>query len=64
VELASSMAPSLLGGRKRKRGRREWDEGGSSLGARSIHESTDQRLKRVAANVGRCMGHVHALFFL
>jgi hypothetical protein len=42
VELASSMASSLSGGRKRKIGRREWDEGDSSLGARSVHEPTHQ----------------------
>jgi hypothetical protein len=42
VELASSMASSLSGGRKRKIGRREWDEEGSSLGARSVHEPMHQ----------------------
>jgi hypothetical protein len=30
--------PSLSGGRKRKRGRRDWDEGWSSSGARGVHE--------------------------
>jgi hypothetical protein len=36
------MAPSLSGGRKRKRGRREWDEGGSTSGAHGAREPTHQ----------------------
>jgi hypothetical protein len=36
------MAPSQSGGRKRKRGRREWDEGGSTSGAHGAHEPTFQ----------------------
>jgi hypothetical protein len=34
------MAPLQSGGRKRKRGRREWDEGGSTSAARGVHEPT------------------------
>jgi hypothetical protein len=37
-----SMAPSLSGGRKGKRGRREWDEGGSTSGTPSVRELTHQ----------------------
>jgi hypothetical protein len=36
------MAPSQSGGRKRKRGRREWDEGGSTSIARGVREPTFQ----------------------
>jgi hypothetical protein len=36
------MAPSQSGGRKRKRGRREWDEGGSTSVARGVHEPAFQ----------------------
>jgi hypothetical protein len=37
------MAPSSSsGGRKRKRGRRDWDEGGSVSGARSVREPMRQ----------------------
>jgi hypothetical protein len=36
------MKPSQSGGRKRKRGRREWDEGGSTSVARGVHEPTFQ----------------------
>jgi hypothetical protein len=58
VELASSMAPLLLGGRKRKRGRGEWDEGGSSLGAHGVHESTPQEDRNQRGSVhgpGTCL---------
>jgi hypothetical protein len=37
-----SMTPSLSVGRKRKRGRREWDEGGSNSGVHGACEPMHQ----------------------
>jgi hypothetical protein len=36
------MTPSLSGGRKRKKKRRDWDKRGSILGSHDVHEPTLQ----------------------
>jgi hypothetical protein len=53
------MAPSLSsGGRKRKRGRKDWDEGGSISGARDVREPMRQEghsQRREAQGPGTCL---------
>jgi hypothetical protein len=55
------MAPSLSGERKRKRGRREWDDGGSISGAHGARELTHQARRGQRGTSGSQKGEINTI---